>query len=87
MPRINSLDPTRRRLERISDFIRRELRARKIQQADMAAGLLGEVKQGDVLGGTADKDFRQTTNRLKNDRRIDSWIGERQSSRFCLPHH
>ena len=40
MPRINSLDPTRRRLERISDFIRREMRARKIQQADMAAELL-----------------------------------------------
>lgn len=39
MPRVNSLDPTRRRLERISDFIRREMRNRKIQQADMAAEL------------------------------------------------
>ena len=39
MPRINSLDPTRRRLNRISDFIRREMKAQKIQQADMAAVL------------------------------------------------
>ena len=37
MPRINSLDPTRRRLERISDFIRREMRAQRITQVEMAA--------------------------------------------------
>lgn len=39
MPRINSLDPTRNRLNRISDFIRREMRSQKIRQGEMAADL------------------------------------------------
>lgn len=40
MPRVNSLDPTRRRLNRISDYIRREMKERKIRQSEMAAVLL-----------------------------------------------
>ena len=37
MPRVRSLDPARRRLDRISDFIRREMRAQRITQVEMAA--------------------------------------------------
>ena len=37
MPRVRSLDPTRRRLNRISDYIRREMRAQRITQVEMAA--------------------------------------------------
>lgn len=39
MPRVNSLDPARRRLFRICEFIRREMRLRKISQEKMAAAL------------------------------------------------
>ena len=36
MPRVNSLDPTRRRLDRISDYIRREMHKRRIRQREIA---------------------------------------------------
>lgn len=39
MPRLNSLDPTRRKLNRLSDFIRRRMRELKLKQSDMAADL------------------------------------------------
>jgi len=39
MPRVNSLDPTRKRLNMISDYIRREMKAQKIHQEEMAADL------------------------------------------------
>lgn len=39
MPRVNSLDPARRRLDRMCEFIRREMRIRKINQEKMAAVL------------------------------------------------
>lgn len=39
MARLNSLDPTRRKLNRLSDFIRRRMRELKLKQSDMAADL------------------------------------------------
>lgn len=39
MPRVNSLDPTRRKIERITSYIRIGMKLRKITQVEMAEAL------------------------------------------------
>lgn len=40
MPRVNNLNPTKRKLERISDYIRHQMKVLRIRQSKMAAELL-----------------------------------------------